>query len=188
MFESRLTASSTSDGFNRLCAGQLDIAGASRPINAAESQACRSRNVEFVELPIAFDSLSVVVNAKNGFVECLTVPELKKMWEPEAEGRVRLWSDVRANFPAEPLALFAPGNTSGTFDYFTLAIVGTEGSSRGDYTKSDDDTLLANVVAENPNGLAYFGYAYYNANREQAQAGCHRQRSGLRATEPRHPH
>jgi phosphate transport system substrate-binding protein len=159
-------SSSTSDGFNKLCAGQVDIADASRPINAAEEQACRAKNIDFIELPIAFDSLSVVVNPKNTFVSCLTVAELKKMWEPAAEGKVKQWKDIRASFPAEPIALFAPGSTSGTFDYFTLAINGTQGHSRGDYTKSDDDTVLANAVAADPNGLAYFGYAYYRENRE----------------------
>lgn len=159
-------SSSTSDGFNKLCAGQVDIADASRPINTGEEQACRAKNIDFIELPIAFDSLSVVVNPKNTFVDCLTVAELRKMWEPAAEGKVKQWKDVRSSFPAEPIALFAPGSTSGTFDYFTLAINGTQGHSRGDYTKSDDDTVLANGVATDPNGLAYFGYAYYRANRE----------------------
>lgn len=162
-----VSASNTSDGFNALCTGQLDIAGASRPITAVEARACAQRQIEFVELPIAFDSLSVVVNAGNTFVECLTVAELKKMWEPSAEARVRLWSDIRPSFPKEPLTLVAPGNTSGTFDYFTLAIVGEQGRSRGDYTKSDNDTFLADAVANDPGALGYFGSAYYRANRER---------------------
>lgn len=162
-----VAASSTSDGFNALCAGQLDIAGASRPISRSEARACAQRRIEVVELPIAFDSLSVVVNARNAFVECLTVAELKKMWEPSAEGRVKLWSDIRPAFPKEPIALVAPGSTSGTFDYFTLAIVGEQGRSRGDYTKSDNDTFLADAVANDPGAIGYFGSAYYRANRER---------------------
>lgn len=118
-------------------------------------------------MPVAFDSLAVIVNAKNTFVDCLTVKELKAIWGPAAEGKVSQWNQIRASFPAQPLALFGPGKASGTFDYFTFAIVGTEGSSRGDYTKSEDDMVLERGVAAEPNALGYFGYAYYQANKEQ---------------------
>jgi phosphate transport system substrate-binding protein len=165
-----LESTSTADGFNKLCAGRLDVAAASRPINAAEIQACRTGRIEFIELPVAFDSLAVVVNPRNTFAGCLTVSELKRTWEPEAEGRVSRWSDIRREFPPQPLALFGPGNTLGTFHYFTLAIVGTQGRSRADYTTSDDDSFLANAVAADPNGLGYFGYAYYLANRDRLKA------------------
>jgi len=164
-----IDASGTGGGFRKFCAGQIDIAGASRPIKAAESEQCKAQKVEYLELPIAFDSLSVVVNAKNTFVDCLTVKELKAMWEPAAEGKVKQWNQIRASFPAQPLALFGPGKDSGTFDYFALAIVGTESSSRGDYTKSEDDTVIERGIAADPNALGYFGYAYYQANKDQVK-------------------
>jgi phosphate transport system substrate-binding protein len=160
-------SSGTGGAFKKPCAGAVDIVGASRPINAAESQQCQASGVEFIELPIGFDSLSIVVNARNSFVECLTVNELKKMCEPAAEGTVTRWDQIRSHFAAEPLLLFGPGTTSGTFDYFTLAIVGEEGRSRNDYTKSEDDTVLVNGVAGNPNALGYFGYAYYSAHKDK---------------------
>jgi phosphate transport system substrate-binding protein len=160
-------ASGTGGGFKKFCAGEIDMTGASRPINAAEMEQCRASHIEFVELPVAFDSLSVVVNARNSFVECLTVGELKKMWEPGAQGKVTRWNQIRSSFPDQPLTLFGPGTESGTFDYFTLAIVGTQSSSRGDYTKSEDDTVLVNGIAGDANALGYFGYAYYAANRDK---------------------
>jgi phosphate transport system substrate-binding protein len=160
-------SSGTGGGFRKFCAGEIDISGASRPINAAESQACRANHIEFIELPIAFDSLSVVVNSKNTFVDCLKVDELKRVWEPAAEGQVTRWNQIRSDFPNQSLVLFGPGKDSGTFDYFTLAVVGVESSSRGDYTKSEDDTVLVNGVATDPNALGYFGYAYYLANRDK---------------------
>jgi phosphate transport system substrate-binding protein len=159
--------SGTGGGFEKFCAGQVDIADASRPINSAESQQCKAHHVEYIEVPVAFDSLSVVVNAKNSFVDCLTVAELKAMWEPTAEGKITTWNQVRASFPAQPLVLFGPGAASGTFDYFTLAIVGTQSSSRGDYAKSEDDTVIERGVAAEPNALGYFGYAYYRAHKDE---------------------
>ena len=165
-----VTSSTTAAGFNRLCAGEIDIAAASRPINTTEMQACRARSLEFLELPVAFDSVTVVVNPANTFARCLTVDELKTMWQPGAEGRVSRWSDIRRDFPDESLALHGPASTSGTFDYFTLAIVGTQGRSRSDYTKSDDDEVLVNAIASQPNAVAYFGYAYYRANQDRWRA------------------
>jgi len=159
--------SGTTGGFRKFCAGQLDVSGASRPINAEEVKQCGASHVEYIELPVAFDSLSVVVNAKNTFVSCLTVPELKKMWEPTAAGKVTRWNQIRSTFPDEPLTLFGPGGDSGTFDYFTLAIVGEERKSRGDYMKSEDDTVLVSGIAGDPNALGYFGYAYYLANQDK---------------------
>jgi phosphate transport system substrate-binding protein len=161
--------SGTGGGFKKFCAGQIDIAGASRPIKASESDQCKGQHIEYSEVPIAFDSLSVVVNAKNAFVDCLTVAELKAMWEPAAEGKVTRWNQVRANFPGQPLALFGPGKDSGTFDYFSLAIVGTESSSRSDYTKSEDDEVIERGVAADANSLGYFGYSYYQANKDQVK-------------------
>lgn len=159
--------SGTGGGFKKFCAGKLDIAGASRPINAAESEQCKAQHVEYIEVPVAFDSLSVVVNPKNNWVDCLTVQELKAMWEPDADGKLTHWNQIRGSFPAQPLPLFGPGRASGTFDYFTLAIVGTEDSSREDYTKSEDYMVVERGVAAEPNALGYFGYAYYQANRSQ---------------------
>jgi phosphate transport system substrate-binding protein len=159
--------SGTGGGFKKFCAGQLDLAAASRPINQTEIDACKASNIEFLELPVAFDSLTVVVSAANTFVDCLTVPELKKLWEPAAEKKLTRWNQIRPNFPAQPIALYGPGTDSGTYDYFTLAIVGTQSSSRSDYTKSEDDQVLVDGVASSPNALGYFGYAYYAANKDK---------------------
>jgi len=159
--------SGTGGGFKKFCAGQVDLIGASRPIKSAESEQCKAKRIEYIEVPVAFDRLAVVVNPKNTFVDCLTVNELKAMWEPAAEGKTTQWKQIRSNFPAQPLVLFGPGNDSGTFDYFTLAIVGTETSSRGDYTKSEDDRVIEHGVAGESNALGYFGYAYYEANKDE---------------------
>jgi phosphate transport system substrate-binding protein len=160
-------SSGTTGGFRKMCAGKITIANASRAINAAEAALCKEEGMEYIELPVAFDSLSVVVSAKNSFVHCLTTAELKTIWEPGAEGKIRLWSQVRPTFPAEPLKLFGPGKDSGTFDYFTLAIMGAERKSRNDYTSSEDDTVLEEGVAADANALGYFGYAYYLANKDK---------------------
>ena len=157
--------SGTGGGFRKFCAGQTDIEDASRPINAKEIAECKAQGVDYIELPVGFDSLSVVVNPKNSFVDCLTVSELKTMWEPAAEGKVKDWKQIRSTFPSTPLSLFGPGRDSGTFDYFALAIVGVESSSRNDYTSSEDDTVIERGVAADPNALGYFGYAYYQANK-----------------------
>jgi phosphate transport system substrate-binding protein len=159
--------SGTGGGFRKFCAGQVDIEGASRPIKAAEGEQCKAKHIDYIELPVAFDSLSVVVNPKNSFVDCLTVQELKAVWEPPAEGKLTNWQQVRASFPAQPLVLFGPGQDSGTFDYFTFAIVGTEASSRGDYTKSEDYTVVERGVAADANALGYFPYSFYQANKDQ---------------------
>ena len=159
--------SGTGGGFQKFCAGQIDIAGASRPIKSAESEQCTAQRIQYIEVPVAFDSLAVVANAKNNFVDCLTVKELKAIWEPAAENKISQWNQIRASFPAQPLALFGPGKLSGTFDYFTLAIVGTEASSRSDYAKSEDDMVIERGVAAEPNALGYFGYAYYQANKDR---------------------
>jgi len=159
--------SGTAGGLKKLCDGAVDIAEASRPMNAAEAAQCRGQGVEFVELPVAFDSVAVVTHAGNTFVQCLTVGELKTLWEPAAEGQVKTWNQVRSTFPVEPVALYGPGTESGTFDYFTLAIVGREHSSRTDYAKSEDDDVLVGGVAGDPYALGYFGYAYYLANKDR---------------------
>jgi phosphate transport system substrate-binding protein len=128
---------------------------------------CKTYNIDYFELPIVFASLSVVVHLQNTVVNCLTVAELKRMWEPAAQGKVMHWGQMRASFPHQPLVLYAPGRNSGTFDYFTLAIVGAERESCSDYTASEDDTVLVDGVSSHTYGLGYFGYAYYLGNRNR---------------------
>lgn len=159
--------SGTGGGFKKFCAGRLDIAAASRPINSTESEQCKTQHIEYIELPVAFDSLSLVVNPKNTFADCLNVDELRRMWEPAAERKISTWQQIRPGFPTDPLVLFSPGKESGTFDYFTLAILGTEGQSRGDVTMSEDDMVIERGVAGNPNAIGYLGFAYYQANKEK---------------------
>jgi len=156
--------SGTGGGFQRFCAGETAVSNASRPIKESELEACRRNGVEPLELPVAYDGLAVVVNPANTFVECLTVEELKRIWEPGS--RVSRWSDVRAGIPDAPIRLFGPGTSSGTFDYFTEVIVGEEDASRPDYTASEDDNVLIQGVAGEPNALGYFGYAYYAENQD----------------------
>jgi phosphate transport system substrate-binding protein len=159
--------SGTGGGFKKFCAGETDISNASRPIKPSEVELCKQNNIEYVELPIAFDGLSVVVNPQNQFVECLKVDELKKMWEPAAQGKVTNWSQIRSGFPNQRLGLYGAGTDSGTYDYFTQAIVGEEGKSRGDYTASEDDNTLVQGVSSDQNGLGFFGYAYYAENKDK---------------------
>lgn len=159
--------SGTGGGFKRLCAGRVDIVGASRPITSIEDAECAAQHIEYIELPVAFDTLTLVVNPKNTFADCLSVNELRRMWEPAAERTVVTWRDIRPSFPTDPLVLFSPGKDSGTFDYFTLAVVGTEGKSRGDVTMSEDDTVIRRGVADNPSAIGYLGYSYYQGSREQ---------------------
>ncbi|KAB8335231.1 PstS family phosphate ABC transporter substrate-binding protein [Scytonema tolypothrichoides VB-61278] len=157
--------SGTSGGFEKFCAGQTDISNASRPILKAEIEACRKNGVRFIELPIAFDALTIVVHPQNNWAKDITTAELKKMWEPAAQGKITSWNQVRASWPNRPLKLFGAGNKSGTFDYFTEATVGKTRASRTDYTASEDDEVIANGVSKDPNALGYFGYAYYEEHK-----------------------
>lgn len=159
--------SGTGGGFKKFCAGETDISDASRPIKESEASVCKENGIEYVELPIAFDGIAVVVNPANEFASCLTVEELKKMWEPEAEGKVTNWSQIREGFPNQPLTLYGPGVDSGTYDYFTQAIVGQEGASRGDFLPSEDDNVLVQGIAGDPNALGFFGLAYYEENKDK---------------------
>jgi phosphate transport system substrate-binding protein len=163
-----VASSGTGGGFKRFCAGETDVTNASRPIKDEEKALCARNGVEFVELPVATDGLVVVVNSANRFVQCLTVDELKKVWQPAST--VRTWADVRAGFPATPIKLYGPGTNSGTFDYFTAEIVGEEDASRSDYTASEDDNVLVQGVAGDAGSLGYFGYAYFAENRQQLRA------------------
>lgn len=159
--------SGTGGGFEKFCNGETDISDASRSIKQSEIDACAGNGIEYIELPVAFDGLAVVVNPEDDWVDCLTVSELKKMWEPAAQGTITRWNQIRDDFPDEPLALFGAGTDSGTFDYFTEAIVGESGASRGDYTATEDDNVTVQGVAGTRNALGYFGLAYFeeNANR-----------------------
>jgi phosphate transport system substrate-binding protein len=160
----------TGGGFKRFCRGESDISNASRPILKEEMDACRAAGIKYIELPVAFDALTVVVNPANTWVKSLTVADLKKMWEPGAQGRVAKWNQVRADWPAQNLMLFGPGADSGTFDYFTEAVNGKSKASRGDFTASEDDNVLVQGVEHNKNALGYFGFAYYIAHTERMRA------------------
>jgi phosphate transport system substrate-binding protein len=162
--------SGTGGGFKKFCRGETDISNASRPILKAEMAECAKAGIEYIELPVAFDALTVVVNPKNTFINQLTVAELKKIWEPGAQNKVLKWKDVNAQWPDQPMKLFGPGADSGTFDYFTEAVVGKSKSSRGDFTASEDDNVLVQGVSRDVNGLGYFGYAYYVENKDKLKA------------------
>ena len=159
--------SGTGGGFQKFCAGETDIQNASRSISKTEIEACSKNNVNYVELPVAYDGLSVVVNTQNTWATCMTVAEIKKIWEPEAQGVITNWKQVRSSFPDAPLKLYGAGSDSGTFDYFTLGINGKEKASRGDYTPSEDDNVLVQGVSGDKNALGYFGYAYYVENQNK---------------------
>jgi phosphate transport system substrate-binding protein len=160
----------TGGGFKKFCRGETDFSNASRPILKGEMELCRQAGIKYLEIPVAFDALTVVVNPQNTWVKTLTVADLKKMWEPAAQGRVTTWKQVRAEWPAERLMLFGPGADSGTFDYFTEAVNGKAKASRGDFTASEDDNTLVQGVESNKNALGYFGFAYYAAHKDKLRA------------------
>ncbi|APB34511.1 phosphate binding protein [Gloeomargarita lithophora Alchichica-D10] len=162
--------SGTGGGFKKFCNGETDISNASRPIAKREIDACRGKNITYLELPVAFDALTVVINPKNTWVKSLSPAQLKTMWQPAAQGKIRTWKQVDASFPDRPLRLFAPGVDSGTFDYFTEAINGKSRASRSDFTASEDDNVLVQGVTTDINGLAYFGFAYYEENAKRLKA------------------
>lgn len=162
--------SGTGGGFKRFCRGETDISDASRPILAAEMAVCAASGIKYIELPIAYDALTVVVNPKADWVDQVTIAELKKMWEPAAQGVVTRWDQVNSKWPKAPLKLFGPGSDSGTFDYFTEAVNGKAKSSRGDFTASEDDNILVQGIEADIHGLAYFGYAYYAAQQGKMKA------------------
>ncbi|MEO0928000.1 MAG: PstS family phosphate ABC transporter substrate-binding protein [Cyanobacteria bacterium J06643_13] len=162
--------SGTGGGFDKFCSGETDINNASRPIQVDEMEACREAGVAYIELPIAFDALTVVVNPANNWLDTITTEELAKIWSPDAEGKITNWNQVRPSFPDKPLNLYAPGEDSGTFDYFTEAIVGKSGASRSDVTQSEDDDVLVKGVSQDPNALGYFGLAYYEQKVNEMKA------------------
>jgi len=162
--------SGTGGGFKKFCRGETDISGASRPILKKEMDACKEAGIQYIELPVAYDALTVVVNPKNDFIKSMTVEELNKMWRPEAQGKIKTWNQVNPAWPNKPIKLFGAGADSGTFDYFTEAIVGKAKSSRGDFTASEDDNVLVQGVANDVGAIGYFGYAYYEENKDKLRA------------------
>ena len=162
--------SGTGGGFKKFCRGEIDIADASRPIAKKEMDACREAGIQYIELPVAYDALTVVINPKNTWVKSLTMADLKKMWEPAAQGTITTWKQVRPEWPDSPLVLFGAGSDSGTFDYFTEAVTGKSKSSRGDFTASEDDSVLVKGVVGEKNSLGYFGFAYYIENASKLKA------------------
>jgi phosphate transport system substrate-binding protein len=162
--------SGTGGGFKKFCRGEIDIANASRPISKEEIAVCKAAGIEFYELPIAYDALTVVVNPKNTAMKCVSITDLKKMWEPGAQGKVTTWKSVNDSWPDQPLKLFGPGADSGTFDYFTEAVNGKAKASRGDYTASEDDNVLVTGIEGEQNAIGYFGFAYYAAAPDKLKA------------------
>jgi phosphate transport system substrate-binding protein len=159
--------SGTGGGFQKFCRGETDISNASRPIRAAEMDACQKAGIEFIELPVAYDGLAIVVNPKNDWAASVTVQELKTLWQPEAQGKVMRWNQVRAAWPNREIRLFGAGVDSGTFDYFTEAINGKEKASRGDFTSSEDDNVLVQGVGGDELALGFIPLAYFEENRSR---------------------
>jgi phosphate transport system substrate-binding protein len=162
--------SGTTGGFRKFCRGETDIQDASRPILATEMQACRAGRVRYIEIPVAFDALTIAVNPGNNWVHSLTLAELRKIWEPGAEGRVLRWSDIDPTWPDDRLVLLGPDTDSGTFDYFTEAVIGSRRASRSDYADSEDDNLIVRGIETNPYALGYVPYSYYAAHRNRLKA------------------
>jgi len=162
--------SGTGGGFKKFVRGEIDISDASRPILAKEMEEAKKNGIDYYELPVAFDALTVMVHPQNDAIQQITVEELKRMWEPSAQGKVTHWNQVNPSWPGSPLKLYGAGADSGTFDYFTEAIVGKAKSSRGDFTASEDDNVLVQGISGDRNALGYFGFAYYAENKSKLKA------------------
>ncbi len=162
--------SGTGGGFKKFCRGETDVSNASRPITKQEMADCKAAGIAYLEMPIAYDAITVVINPKNAWAKSLTVAELKKMWEPAAQGKITHWNQVNPAWPRQPLKLFGPGVDSGTFEYFTEAVAGKSKASRGDFTASEDDNVLVLGVSRDIHGLGYFGFAYYIENQDKLAA------------------
>ena len=160
--------SGTGGGFKKFVKNKIDINDASRRIKSSETEKAKTNGVDYLELEVAYDGISVVVNPENTWAKDLSTADLKKIWSPDS--KVKLWSDIRADFPKEEIKLYGPGAESGTFDYFTKAINGKSRASRAGYTKSEDDNVLVKGVAGNKYAMGYFGFAYYEANRDKVKA------------------
>lgn len=159
--------SGTGGGFKKFLRGETDISNASRPISKSELAVSRRNGIEFIELPVCYDGMAIVVSPKNTFIKEITVAELKKMWSPESQGKIKRWNQIRKDWPALPLKLYGAGTSSGTYDYFTEAVNGRAKASRGDYTASEDDNVLVQGVSSDAGGLGYFGLAYYAENKDK---------------------
>jgi len=159
--------SGTGGGFKKFCANEIAVAGASRPIKASEVDQCRKAGIEYIELPVAYDGIVVAVHKDSTFADSIKVDDLKRMWEPAAQGKIKRWNQIREDWPDQELLLFGAGVDSGTYDYFTKAIVGEEHSSRGDFTSSEDDNVLVQGVATAPGALGFFGIAYFEENKDK---------------------
>ena len=170
--------SGTGGGFKKFCRGETDITGASRPIRGEEIELCAAEKIEYIELPVAMDGLAVIVHPDNTWASCMSVEELKIMWEVAAQDKVKNWNQANPAFPDAPLALFGAGTDSGTYDYFTLAVNGTEHESRGDYTATEDDNITINGVAGDVNALGFLGLAYLEENRDKVKAVAIKQADG----------
>ena len=175
--------SGTGAGFEKFCRGETDMSGASRPIRQSEIDLCAANGIEFVEIPIAGDALTVIVNKANDFATCMTTDELKMAWEPDSG--VTTWADIRPEWPAEAIEFYGAGTDSGTFDYFTEAIMGESGAIRTDFFPSEDDNVLVLGVAGNEYAMGFFGFAYFVENQGHAQRGRGRRRQRLRRAERR---
>ena len=162
--------SGTGGGFKKFCRGETAVSNASRPIKLNEIKKCKDAGIKFIELPIAYDAISVVINKKNDWAKEMTTTELKKMWEPAAQGKITKWSQIRDGWPDKPLRLYGPGADSGTFDYFTEAVIEESKAIRGDFTASEDDNVLVKGVSGDKGGIAYFGLAYYEENKNLLKA------------------
>ena len=159
----------TGGGFRKFCRGKTDISNASRPIKAKEKALCRENGIEFLELPIALDAITLVVSKKNNWLQRLSLEELATLWHPSSEKSVTHWNQLNPSFPHQPIKLYAPGSDSGTYDYFTNVVLNGD-RLRGDYIANEDDYLLASKVASDPNALAFLGFAYYQNNQTQLKA------------------
>jgi len=159
--------SGSGGGFKKFGRGETDISDASRPIKQKEIDLCKENNINYLELSVAYDGLAVLINPENDWVDHFNLDELKKLWEPDAQGKIMKWNQIRPEWPDEEIHLYGPGIASGTYDYFTEAIVGESGSSRGDYTASEDDNVLVQGIANDKYSLGFFGLAYYEENKDK---------------------
>jgi len=176
--------SGTGGGFKKFCRGHTDIQNASRPITLSERAACQAKGISYIELPVAYDALAVIVNPKNYWANEISTEQLKKVWEPAASGKIKYWQQIDPKWPKVRINLYAPGSDSGTFDYFTEAIVGKAKSSRGDFTASEDDNTIVQGVSQDIGGLGYLGFAYYQSNKTKLKALSIRSKKGSEAIPP----
>ncbi len=170
--------SGTGGGFKKFCRGETDVTGASRPITNTEKELCAENNVEYIEMPIAIDALANIINPANEFASCMTVEQLKKMWEPEAQGKITKWSQIDPSWPDDTIGLYGAGTDSGTYDYYTFAITGKEHSSRGDYTATEDDNVTIQGVVGDPNAIGFLGLAYVHENLDKVKPVAIKQANG----------